>query len=98
MASADKKARKAGFGAMRLKTHKVERWFISIEKGDGRGSYFTLTVTESWIRRLRKMKVDDKLFLSPFECWVMRTPTGLLKVPWMTSDDEIYDLEALYKK
>lgn len=52
-----------------LKTHKVARWFLRVELGDSRGTCVTVLATESEIRKLRKLKDDDRMFL--YGRWVI---------------------------
>lgn len=65
---------------MRLKTHKVARWFLLVELGDSRAGCYAVLATESEIRKLRRLKDGDRMFLQGK--WVMGTADGLLAIPW----------------
>jgi hypothetical protein len=69
-----------------------------VDCGDGR-SITPVLVTHNKLRRLNSLRINDKYFLGDNHggggFWVMRTSDGLLKIPWMSSDYEIQQLEAM---
>ncbi len=86
----------------KLSNRRIVLYVVSLDWGDGR-TVSPILVTKKQLARLNRVPVWCQVFLSTRyiyrgeSCHVLRTPDGLLRIPWMSRPEEIRNLEELYR-
>ena len=83
---------------VRIKARKVARWHIKVDCVSSRGEVMCCLVTETQLHHLNALVLDEMMYLKPISAWVVKTPHGLLRVPWnneLNTPSALKSLEVL---